>query len=292
MRAGVILLTAPRPAGACFILPAQRQSGAIKTAGSTPGPFLHTTAPTHTLADASLIHRAETARKRESWTEEAETVGEDTRVLGGSRGGHCGRDLCGVRSFLWSRFKRRALHGFCFSFQMESDWIGSFWITHRISHYLTEVKRSVSHAHSTSLVYYALIPVNSLARMEVHVWRMRAKPNWHTHQRMEETHFLSIRVTLFFPHWNEILISCLSINYITAFTTLVTCHHETFMTELTAFITAKRKSFWYQGLLFLFFYFHSTQQISISIQTCSTSHYGIFWQYYFIGWATWAHRRS
>lgn len=46
--------------------------------------------------------------------------------------------------------------------------------TLRISNYLTEVKRSVSHAHSTSLMYYALIPVNSLARMAVHMWRLRA----------------------------------------------------------------------------------------------------------------------
>lgn len=61
MRAGVILLTAPWPTGACFMLPVQRQSGAIKTAGSTLGPILHNNAATHT--SVSLTHLAEEAEK-------------------------------------------------------------------------------------------------------------------------------------------------------------------------------------------------------------------------------------
>lgn len=43
-----------------------------------------------------------------------------------------------------------------------------------ISNCLPEVKQSVSHAHSTYLMYYALIPVNSLARVDVHMLEIRA----------------------------------------------------------------------------------------------------------------------
>lgn len=38
----------------------------------------------------------------------------------------------------------------------------------RKHNYLSEVKESGSHAHSTSPIHSALIPVNSLARMKVH----------------------------------------------------------------------------------------------------------------------------
>lgn len=59
----VILLTAPPPAVACCFLPVHGQSGAIKTAGSTPGPILRTTAPTRTLTDAKLRQRSGEARR-------------------------------------------------------------------------------------------------------------------------------------------------------------------------------------------------------------------------------------
>lgn len=98
MKAGIILLTAPQPAGACFILPVQRQSGTIKTAGSMPGPILHTTAPTQTLTDASHWYRAETARRQGSWTEEPRCQKE--AVLLGQGRGHSGRDLCNMQQFL------------------------------------------------------------------------------------------------------------------------------------------------------------------------------------------------
>lgn len=45
--------------------------------------------------------------------------------------------------------------------------------TLRKCNYLSEVKQSGSHAHSTSPTHTALIPVNSLARLKVHEQSIR-----------------------------------------------------------------------------------------------------------------------
>lgn len=62
---------------------------------------------------------------------------------------------------------------FCFQSKVRLDYIfgpkNALWI----SNYLPEEKRSVSLAHSTSLMYCALIPVNSLAKTDVHMWKIK-----------------------------------------------------------------------------------------------------------------------
>lgn len=92
--------------------------------------------------------------------------------------------------------------------------------TLRISNYLSEVKRSVSQTHSTSLIYYALIPVNSLAGMGKSTCgdseQRRAKPNQHIYQRWRKFGFaLSYFLSAFFPPKLNIN-SFLGVNYILA----------------------------------------------------------------------------
>ena len=112
VRAGVIFLTAPQPAGACFILPVQRQSGAIKTAGSTPGPN-RTTAPTHTLTNASLIHKSRDSQ-RQIWIDEPSRK----KTLKCSEGG---QEVTVGGNFLINIFS-------AFVFRWRSLWIISFYV--------------------------------------------------------------------------------------------------------------------------------------------------------------------
>lgn len=157
-----------------------------------------------------------------------------------------------MQHFLWSSFKCRAV-GFLLLFSDSQSVLYLFESknTFEISHYLAEVKRSVSHAHSTSLMYYGT--VNSLARMEVYVWRMRAKPNGHIHQRW--------RRFTYSPLCTFSLFSIMKYSFpALALTTLlhsqdwVNCIHN-----------SKHKIF-LVSCTFVLFCFHLTQQISISIQ--------------------------
>lgn len=128
-------MTAPQPAGACFVLPAQRQSGAIKTAGNKPRPILHATARAHTLANARLLHRVEAARDPECFAQEQRRQ----KILECKTGAE---EVILAETFVTCSTSREAeLHASCFSFQMNSEWILIFLNpkTLRISNYPTEV---------------------------------------------------------------------------------------------------------------------------------------------------------
>ncbi len=132
--------------------------------------------------------------------------------------------------------------------------------TLRISNYLIEVKRSVSRAHSTSLIYYALIPVNSLARIGEHMWRLRAVQN-QANKLLSEIRKINFCL---FPK-NEILIPSPSSNYITAITRL--CHTSLDIYDLINGINNSKKRKRHIVLVscaFVLFCIHLTQRISAS----------------------------
>lgn len=85
----------------------------------------------------------------------------------------CSTSVIWFQSCMFAAFVFSRGHSGLYDFESTS--------TLRISNYLSEVKRSVSQAHSASLIYYALIPVNSLAGMGKSTCgdseQRRAKPN-------------------------------------------------------------------------------------------------------------------